>query len=264
MDASRSQPGVAGQVVLTGSVDRPGFVAEVRLRAALAVAVLHGLLIWAIIHGLAGGALPLERPLTAPVVRVYNVVATPLQPPPRPEHRLPDGAKAPPAKRARATPVVAPKLSAVIPPRVVTAPAASSGSAALSGAAAAGTGSGAGGAGQGTGAGDSGSGTGGGIAQKAIKLSGDINSTRDYPADPDLKRLGSSVIVRLTVRIDGRGGDCRVQRPSVDPQADVVTCRLAVERFRFRPATDATGHPVESIYGWRQSWFRPPGSLLNR
>ena len=132
----------------------------------------------------------------------------------------------------------------------------------VSGAAAAGAGSGAGGTGQGTGAGGSGAGmggggTGGGLTQKAVKLSGDINSTRDYSPDPEGRRLGSSVIVVLTVLTDGRVGDCRVLRPSADPLADAVTCRLAIQRFRFRPATDAAGQSVQSSFGWKQSWFKP-------
>ena len=157
--------------------------------------------------------------------------------------------------------IVSPKQPVIMPPRVVTAPVASSGSAVISGAAAAGAGSGASGTGQGNGAGGSADGANGGLAQKAIKLSGDINSTRDYLPDPDGRRLGSSVIVALTVLIDGRAGGCRVVRPSADPAADAATCRLAVQRFRFRPATDAAGQPVQSIFGWKQSWFRPGETL---
>ena len=127
----------------------------------------------------------------------------------------------------------------------------------ISGAAAAGAGSGASGTGQGTGAGGSGDGANGALAQKAIKLSGDINSTRDYLPDPDGRRLGSSVIVALTVLIDGRAGGCRVVRPGADPVADAATCGLAVQRFRFRPATDAAGNALHSTYGWKHTWFKP-------
>ena len=229
-----------------------------RVRAAVAVAVLHGLLIWAIVHGLSGRSGPAVDAPAAPVLRVYKVVATHLHPPPRPAQRQPAVAKAPPARHAQATAVVAPRQPVTVPPRlVVTTPVASSGSAAISGAAAAGAGSGANGAGQGTGAGDSGVGTGGGLVQKAVKLSGDINSTRDYLPDPEGRRLGSSVIVVLTVLTDGRAGSCRVVRPSADPLADAATCRLAMQRFRFRPATNAAGNAVQSTYGWKQAWFKP-------
>jgi protein TonB len=90
-----------------------------------------------------------------------------------------------------------------------------------------------------------------------VHLSGTISSARDYPAKSRNLRLGSEVTVALTVGIDGRVRGCRVHRPSRDPEADRTTCRLATERFRFRPATDAAGQPVESVYGWRQRWFAP-------
>ena len=43
--------------------------------------------------------------------------------------------------------------------------------------------------------------------------------------------------------------------PSPDPQADAITCRLATERFVFRPRLDDDGKPVAGIYRWRQRWF---------
>jgi protein TonB len=46
-----------------------------------------------------------------------------------------------------------------------------------------------------------------------------------------------------------------VVEPSPDPEADRITCRLAEERFRFRPARNAGGEPVAAQYGWRQRWF---------
>ena len=64
------------------------------------------------------------------------------------------------------------------------------------------------------------------------------------------------MVIALTVGTDGRVKSCTVVRASPDPQADAITCRLATKRFRFRPAFDQNGRPVESSYGWRQSWFR--------
>ncbi len=61
-------------------------------------------------------------------------------------------------------------------------------------------------------------------------------------------------IVVVTVGTDGRPTACRVQRASRDAAANAVTCRLAIQRFRFRAATDAAGNPVEAVYGWKQSW----------
>jgi protein TonB len=38
-------------------------------------------------------------------------------------------------------------------------------------------------------------------------------------------------------------------------EADAITCRLAIQRFRFRPATDTDGKPVVSTFGWQQRGF---------
>ena len=59
----------------------------------------------------------------------------------------------------------------------------------------------------------------------------------------------------LTVGTDGHVRACRVHQPSGDADADVVTCKLAIERFRFKPALDANGEPVEATFGWQQSFF---------
>ena len=110
---------------------------------------------------------------------------------------------------------------------------------------------GASGGGVGAGAGPGTGGTGG--EGGAEKLSGEIRAA-DYPAESRALRIGDYVIVALTVGVDGRVRECRVHRASRDAAADVITCRLAQERFRFRPATNAAGHPVEAVFGWRQSW----------
>ena len=67
----------------------------------------------------------------------------------------------------------------------------------------------------------------------------------------------ATLIVALTVGSDGRVSACRVQQPSGDPDADAITCRLAIERFRFRPARNAAGAAVEAVYGWQQRFFAP-------
>ena len=63
------------------------------------------------------------------------------------------------------------------------------------------------------------------------------------------------MVIELTVGTDGRVSSCRVTDPSPDPEADAITCRLATERFVFRPRLDDDGKPVEGIYRWRQRWF---------
>uniref|UniRef100_UPI001474828E TonB family protein n=1 Tax=Pseudopontixanthobacter vadosimaris TaxID=2726450 RepID=UPI001474828E len=114
-----------------------------------------------------------------------------------------------------------------------------------------GTGSGQGGAGGG------GGGTGNAIARPARKIAGDIRSAADFPVPPGGRaiRRGQSVTVAVTVGVDGRARDCRVLKPSPDPQADQTTCRLVVERFRFEPAMNAAGEAVPAVYGWRQDFY---------
>jgi protein TonB len=257
MDALHSRP-IAGSVAdPIRYSDRTMHSAADRIRAIVVVALLHVLLIWLILHGLAGKSAPADANGQSQPLQVYKVPATPAQPPPKPAQKRPAATSAPPARLAKSTARVVPKHLLDIALPVASAPIESSGSASMSGAAAAGGGTGAGGAGSGTGNGAGGNGSGGGVAVRAVKVSGDINSARDYPPDRDGRRLGSSVTLALTIQVDGRVGGCRVLRPSVDPVADAVTCRLATQRFHFRPATNAAGQPIESTFGWKQSWFRP-------
>ena len=173
-------------------------------------------------------------------------------PPPEPE---PDeGASGEEGRKATPRETAAPKPK--IPVRLdPPAPrATSTGAEVQSGARDAGDGTGGASAGAGTGSGRSGSGQGNG-ARKLEKIAGDINSARDYPKKTRDLRIGQSVTILLTVGPDGLVRDCSVTEPSPDAEADRITCRLASERFRFRPATNARGEPIVGRYAWRQRWF---------
>jgi protein TonB len=93
--------------------------------------------------------------------------------------------------------------------------------------------------------------------QRLEKIVGDINSARDYPKASRKLRNGSSVIIQMRVGSNGRASNCKIITPSPDAEADRITCRLAVERFRFRPRTNATGIPVPGEYRWRQKGWDP-------
>ncbi|MFN4222329.1 MAG: TonB family protein [Novosphingobium meiothermophilum] len=226
-----------------------------RLAAIVLAIALHLGVLWAVIHGF--GGVPIgdpagERRFT---VQTFDVPLERPSPSPSPTAPDPAGASGEEGKKAVARPVVA-KARVPAPPSPAP-PVAAKGEDVRSGAAAQGEGTGAGGQGSGTGSGASGSGTGGGLARKAEKIAGDIKSARDYPAASRDDRIGKRVVIVLTVGTDGRVSKCRVWRPSGVPDADAVTCRLAQERFRFRPATDSEGNPVVSEYGWEQRWFAP-------
>lgn len=183
---------------------------------------------------------------------VTVTITAPPDPIPSPE---PDaGASGEEGRKATPREVVAPEAPL---PHPSPAPRASStGAAYTSGARDQGEGTGAGGAGEGTGSGASGSGMDGG-ARPLEKIAGDIDNARDYPTPPGGRqvRRGHDVVIELTVGIDGRVQSCRVTDPSPDPVADEITCRLATERFVFRPRLNARGEPVTGVYRWRQRWF---------
>lgn len=231
---------------------------SLRIGVIAAVLLIHVAVIFGLIRALSPD---FSAMVENSVLAAFTVPEAPKPPPPpqpaptRPT--MPDKAGAAGAVGKKALPkeVAAPKPKIVIA-QMQAPQAASTGSAERSGAGDAGQGAGAGGQGAGTGAGGSGNGQGGG-ATKAVKIAGDINSARDYPREGRDLRIGDHVIVALTVGTDGRVKGCRVVRPSRDPQADKVTCDLASARFRFRPARDAAGNPVVSIYGWQQRWFYP-------
>ncbi len=185
---------------------------------------------------------------TARVVeRARSLVTVTVRTPPPPAPKPDEGAVAEEGKKATPREVAVPEVTR--PPTVPAPRASSTGSANASGAGARGQGAGAGGEGMGTG--------GGAAVTRPVKIAGDINDARDFPIPPGGRqvRLGHSVTIAMTVGADGRASHCRVVAPSPDPVADRLTCELAIERFRFRPAMDADGNPVPATYGWRQSWF---------
>lgn len=235
----------------------PGLDGRARLGVALGVAVLHAVAIWAVVRAFGGLPAVLREAGLESVVAAYDV---PLDNPPPSATATttePEGAEGASGRKAKPREIVAApaRIPNTAPP---AAPAASTGNDTRSGATAAGAGTGGGTAGGGTGSGGNGDGAGGRfVAQKAVKIAGDITSTRDYPAASRASRLGTSVIVALVVGTDGRVKGCTVRKRSGDPEADGITCRLAIDRFRFRPALDQNGDPLESVYGWEQRFFAP-------
>lgn len=178
-------------------------------------------------------------------------------PPPEPEPEPDAGAAGVEGKKAVPKAVVAPVPQVAIKPTPPAPKASSTGVADTSGAKESGSGTGAGGSSTGTGSGADGDGQGGGIATQPVHVSGRINNARDYPVPPGGReaRIGNEVIVKVTVGTDGRALNCSVFRSSRDAEADRITCRLVIERLRFRPATDSSGNPVAAPFYWRQRWF---------
>lgn len=226
-----------------------------RLVPTVLAALLHIAVLCGVIHGFGGVPAVTDLAKEAFTTSTFDVPLEEAKPTPTPTAPEPAGASGEEGKKAKPKPVVA---KARVPSRQENAPpVASTGKDTRSGATAQGQGTGGGGEGMGTGSGASGNGSGGGLARNAEKIAGDIRSTRDYPVSSQQERIGKRVVILLTVGADGRVAACRVYRASGVPEADAITCRLATERFRFRPATDADGNPVSSTYGWEQRWFAP-------
>lgn len=198
------------------------------------------------------------RSVERSVMATFNVTITAPSPPPPAEAQADEGAAGAPGKQAVPRPVSAPTPRIPVASPTAMPRASSTGAANSSGAQESGAGTGASGSGAGTGSGRGGGGQGGVAVTKPVKIAGEINSAADFPVPPGGRqaRFGTSVTVYMTVGADGRASDCRVVRPSPDPEADAIVCRLAERRFRFRPATDSQGNPVAATYGWRQEWFQ--------
>ena len=228
----------------------------VRLGVALAVALLHLLAIAGLIRAFAPD---LAMKTVETVVASFNVPVP--QPEPSPPAPAPTTGAQPSGKSGEAGRKAVPREVKAPRPRIAIvrnqpAPmATATGSANTSGARDSGAGTGAGGPGEGTGSGGAGQGSGAGGGTRPVLISGTINSARDYPVASRDLRIGDHVIVWLTVGTDGRPTACKVARPSRDAEANAITCRLALQRFRFRPATNAAGEPVVATFGWRQRWF---------
>jgi protein TonB len=181
-------------------------------------------------------------------------VVVPAVPEPEASEETDSGAAGAEAPEEVAREVAAPR--APLPQQSRAPETAATGAADASGAGRQAAGTGGGDAGSGPGAGGAGTGQGAGARPLAL-ISGTIDDARDYPTPPGGRRIrrGHDVVIELTVGADGRVSACRVTDPSPDPAADAITCRLATERFVFRPRLDAAGEPVVGTYRWRQRWF---------
>lgn len=222
------------------------------------IALIAGLHV-AVLYGLAVALAPdMTAALEREVVAAFDVNSPePESEPPPPQNRSePDeGAQGEPGREAVPAPVAVPPAPIVNPtprPR-----ASSTGIARSSGARETGDGTGAAGEGDGTGSGNRGSGQGGVAVTKPRHVSGQIDNARDFPVPPGGReaRRGNEVIVKVTIGIDGKARNCSIYRPSNDPEADRITCRLVERRLGFEPARDANGKPVPAPFYWRQRWF---------
>jgi len=189
--------------------------------------------------------------LGGPGLATFDIAQPPPAPPP-PEAK-PAGASAPPSRGATKAPSP-PKPPRPLPKPTPAQPAVDVGSQSASGAGSApGSGAGQGGQGNGTGAGGAGSGNGGG-ATPPVHIAGALTDS-DYARSGLPRGAWGTVLISFRVRSDGSVDSCKTVRTSGYALIDSETCRLVEQRFRFRPARDSGGHPIDyalrTDFTWR-------------
>jgi len=220
-----------------------------RLPALAAVAVVHAILALALFAGLTvrlGGPPEVITRLVDVRLLPPPSPVRPPQPPRRPHSPSQDSApQAAPDRLGGSTGPTKQSIPAPVAPLVAISPLPSPGGAAGTGTAI-GTGSVGGTGGQGEGAGDGG-------GSDLEWLAGEIRQS-DYPRAALRAGIGGTVEFRYTVGINGRVTGCGITRSSGNRDLDVTTCRLVMKRFRYRPATDASGRQIPVEVEGEQEW----------
>lgn len=226
----------------TGNANRPD-----RAKAIGAVIAVHAGLAAIILTGLN------VRMVSQMVERLktFDIRVPPPPPPVPPEPRpKPHQAKreaGAPAKKAEATPVVAPKARLPVQTPIPAAPIAGQGSAPRPGAAASGPGTGAGGSGNGPG--------GGGDFSKFTPARLVRNLSRgDYRDLTGGRMPEGAAMVAIRIEPNGLPSNCRIIRSSGDSSVDAGLCPLIVARLRFRPALNDQGRPISYQLQYVATW----------
>lgn len=226
-----------------GQANRPdrakAIAAVVAVHLALAAVIVSGLNVRMVRHAV-------ERLQT---FDIREPSPPPPEPPPAPKPRQAKRPEGAPAKKAEASPVVAPQPRIPVQSPVQAAKVAGTGSASSSGAAASGSG---------TGAGGSGSGPGGGGDYSRFTPARRISKIpdREYRGLAATGIPSGSVGVTVRVERDGSPSNCRVARSSGQPGIDALMCRLTLRYVRFDPARDPAGRPVAQDVTFFPNWRR--------
>lgn len=219
-----------------------------RSRAIFGVALVHVALGALLLSGLTV-RIPPKSELISRLIDLRLLPPPPKPPPPPPVHEQRSRASAPKAASTAkpggpAGPVkqAAPKIPDA---PIVTRPQASGGGSSGSGESF-GSGSGGGSGGAGEGEGDDG-------GTDLEQIAGEIRSS-DYPREALRQGIGGRVQFRFTVGPSGRVTDCAITRSSGSAELDSTTCRLVMERFRYRPSTDSRGRPIADEVDGEHVW----------
>jgi protein TonB len=187
---------------------------------------------------------------------VLQLIAVTLSKPPPPPQVQPRPASKP---RPQSAPKAAPDKSGGSPgPQPAHAPPSVAPVVALKPSAApSGGGSGTGpaiGSGAGGGVAGNGYGTGEGGGTDLEQIAGEI-TPRDYPRNLRERGIGGVVGISFRVEPSGLVSRCTVTQSSGVPELDALTCRLIVQRFRYRPSTDRYGRPIADTVDGEHEWI---------
>ena len=211
-----------------------------------AVALIHVALGWALLAGL---NVDVRHPVDL-ITRMVEIDLPPPPPPPPPveQARRAKAAAAPAAhdRPGGSTGPAARPQPVPVAPIVAKSPTPTPGGTTGHGTAI-GSGSGGGTGGTGTGSGDGDGGT------DLEQVAGEIRPS-DYPRAALKAGIGGRVEFRFTVAASGRVSDCAVTRSSGNAELDATTCRVIVQRFRYRPSTDAAGRPHADVIEGDHLW----------
>ncbi len=92
------------------------------------------------------------------------------------------------------------------------------------------------------------------VAQKAVQRGGSI-SDEDYPSSSIRNEEAGTAVATFTIGTDGRVAACNASGAS--PTLDAETCKLIMRRFRYKPALDTSGSPIEETKSQRVTWRLP-------
>ena len=82
-------------------------------------------------------------------------------------------------------------------------------------------------------------------------------TTNDYPSRALREERAGVTGFRVSVTADGRAGDCTVTSSSGSPDLDEATCANVTRRARFTPAMNGEGKPTTGSYSGRIRWVIP-------
>ena len=222
-----------------------------RIFALAAVAIVQLAVGWALLDGLRLSVPAINEAAVQRLVAVTLAKPPPPPPPPVPVEPAPkpSGASAPKAEPQKIGGSPGPRPAHAPPsvtPVVAIQPSVAPSGGGTSAGPATGAGSGGGAGGNGYGAGDGGT--------ELEQIAGEI-TPRDYPRH--LRQAGIGGVVGVLFRVEPTGlvSRCSITQSSGVPELDSLTCRLIVQRFRYRPSTDRYGRAIADNVEGEHEWI---------